>query len=790
MKNVTLEMSIKPFFREGAPSFEEVARQVFLDWLPLYRGGAEPSVMLWTADGSELLDYRGRMEDTFEWCYHIGGANNYERPHPQTDPEGIGLHSRSYPYTENIPTVTYGDLKAIVAALKRVGREVLGVPVSVGTTVDVGPEFAISDFKYRRHREICMGNDMGDATMVCAYATLHGDDVAYAGFPEGIPEGLPFGTFLGRQSCHFLRDMDMDYIWFSNGLGFGMEPWSPHGALFDGVNFCEDRIAEVREKSLEFWRLFRKECPDIPIRTRGTNLTLGIDMASDGVPLWDIYREVPDLLPPPNSPWAAINFDFGLEIAGYLSRMAELPDRDYLFRFYVHDPWWVNSPWQDRYGGEAHDIYLPLAVSRIDGEGRVWNPSHLSLLSIDNSFGEMPQNCSVEPIAHLLRAEREAPDAPSPLVWLYPFREYSRAETAAELRSMSSGDWHVRCAINGGLPLSSVLSTAAFAEGKCPDALRESILYTPVPPAGEVADALLSYLDRGGRVLFYGSCRNADPRFLARLGIALDEELTGAVTACVSGREAPLLVDGVMSDGGLGEVFSGGGETEPVAEARGRVLAVAGERIGWSRGLCAVTWQGRHNVPHGAEFLRGETLPMLLLRKMGVVVDYLKKDPASPVPVTMLHRHNGGLYLSAFTADTTVKTALRFPLGAPIFLGCEAEMRGGVAHYRFPKAARRECRVLVEQEEGVIGCREVAPVSAFLRRRINVWGLRNATLRFFPESDCLYDVAAVLNSSHDDWCVGDAFDGSWVEKDGTRFYEVRNVTGQITLSLPFHPKQQ
>ena len=77
-----------------------------------------------------------------------------------------------------------------------------------------------------------------------------------------------------------------------------------------------------------------------------------------------------------------------------------------------------------------------------------------------------------------------------------------------------------------------------------------------------------------------------------------------------------------------------------------------------------------------------------------------------------------------------------------------------------------------------------------MRRRINVRGLENATLRFFPESDCLHDVEAVLNSCHDAWAVSDPFDASWEEKDGCRYYEVRNVTGQITLSLPFHPKSE
>ena len=32
-----------------------------------------------------------------------------------------------------------------------------GSTIRVGATFDIGPEFAISDFKYRRHNEICSG---------------------------------------------------------------------------------------------------------------------------------------------------------------------------------------------------------------------------------------------------------------------------------------------------------------------------------------------------------------------------------------------------------------------------------------------------------------------------------------------------------------------------------------------------------------------------------------------------------------------------------------------------------
>lgn len=33
------------------------------------------SVLLWSGDGSELLDYSGNMDDEFEWGKYIGAAN-------------------------------------------------------------------------------------------------------------------------------------------------------------------------------------------------------------------------------------------------------------------------------------------------------------------------------------------------------------------------------------------------------------------------------------------------------------------------------------------------------------------------------------------------------------------------------------------------------------------------------------------------------------------------------------------------------------------------------------------
>jgi hypothetical protein len=195
---------------------------------------------------------------------------------------------------------------------------------------------------------------------------------------------------------------------------------------------------------------------------------MAIDLASDGVPLKDIYENVKDLLPPPNSPWAALDGDYGLELMGYMSRIAKVPDGKYLFRYYLHDPWRLNSPWYDRYNSQPHDIYMPLAVSRIDEVGNIQNPTNMSILSIDNSFGNMPEACVVEPLPHFLKAIKEMPDEPAPFIWVYPFDEYSDSKTEQEFNEMFSEDWYIRNAINNGLPLSMVTATNFFSKSMSP----------------------------------------------------------------------------------------------------------------------------------------------------------------------------------------------------------------------------------------------------------------------------------------------------------------------------------
>ncbi len=87
--------------------------------------------MLWTADGSEILEYRGKMEDTFDWARYLGDANP-PTPPPADDPDRKGSHGRNWLYTDNPHSVRYSDLKTIVTTFKTVGQAMTGKPVSVG----------------------------------------------------------------------------------------------------------------------------------------------------------------------------------------------------------------------------------------------------------------------------------------------------------------------------------------------------------------------------------------------------------------------------------------------------------------------------------------------------------------------------------------------------------------------------------------------------------------------------------------------------------------------------------
>lgn len=793
-KSINLEMSLKPFKKVDNDYIENVIRGVFEQWRPLLKNRENISIMFWTADGSEILDYNGNLSDKFEWCQFIGGAN-----HPyinEGDSIDVNLHTRKFDYMKNPPTMTYGILKNIISAIKRIGKEMYpNSNIRVGETFDIGPEFARSSFKYERHLELCSGEEFdGKMKAINSYGKLKGDSHSYAAYPNGIPDGTPFGEFLGKQANIFLRDMGFDYLWLSNGAGFSATPWTAHGAVFDGKIFHENEFDNVKKTLFAFWQDFRRACPDIPLMVRGTNYSAGIDYSSDAVPLYDIYNAGFNITPPPNSPWAALDSDFGLELMGHMTRIAELPCDEFLFRYYIHDPWWTNSPWYDRYEGQPHDIYLPMAISRVDEQGKTRAAELFNVLSIDNSYGNLPDSCVNEPLPHILKAEKDSADEPANFVWVYPFREYTTTKDKSQLRKIMTGDWFICEAISNGMPISTIVSCDNFL--KHDDVLyKKSILVTPVPIAkSEFEDKIIAYVEAGGKVIFYGSADGASEKFKNTFALVAKEARLGEFS--VDKKYFPdKHRDGVYPETlDVREFLSNGAlnvesKQSIIDTEDGYSLAAEYKNAVWYRATVGgENPTGKHIEPDDAsKYVRGEALIRSVLKKYGYEISFSKPTGNIKTPVIMTCRSNNGEVYSIYTPSTTVEVTLRHPLGAPILNGYEAELKDGAATYKFPRAEHRECRVFVEQNDGIVYSKEHVAVSYKYRRKIKVGGLKNATVRFFGEKYCEDEVKGILGPTNPEGSTTDRkFDWSIVKSEefGT-YYEVRNVSGEILFCMPY-----
>ena len=409
-------------------------------------------------------------------------------------------------------------------------------------------------------------------------------------------------------------------------------------------------------------------------------------------------------MPPPNSPWAAINGDFGIELIGHMSRICELPERDYPFRFYVHDPWWMNSPWLDRYGREPHDIYLPLALTRLDETGATQPPGHIQFLTVDNSLGGIPDQAPNEVIPHLLAALAQSPDAPSPVVWIYPFDEiHKMVQSPQRVREVFFGDWFMRGAVANGFPINTVVSTGNFLSSltKQPTLYRGSVLITPVPDAGsELEQRLMELVCLGGLVLLYGPLGNAGPDLLSMLNLATDEPIAGELRLHLSGsvdrmKREPyptrLIHRPLLSAGGVEAILAKGnaegvkvcatvsaGTVERVAALHRQLPDWKGGSLGWVRGTVSSDIQPGQRLlvaDDPADFFSGEMLMRVLLSRFGYEIGIEKgrtRRAHTPDPglaprqcLLLLGLHAGyhGQAASALSTGSTLTVGLRDRIG-------------------------------------------------------------------------------------------------------------------------------
>ena len=119
-RRVTLEVSLKPFRAHDENSIRSVCQEIFRSWAALLRRCDGCAVMLWSADGSEILEYRGRMDDAFDWARYLGDANP-----PKAARRMIriakAMHARNWLYMDDPPQVTTARCDRLSTTLKKSG---------------------------------------------------------------------------------------------------------------------------------------------------------------------------------------------------------------------------------------------------------------------------------------------------------------------------------------------------------------------------------------------------------------------------------------------------------------------------------------------------------------------------------------------------------------------------------------------------------------------------------------------------------------------------------------------
>ena len=783
LKRVALEINFRIFDNMSDKEIERVCRRALSSWGRLIEQSDNVSVLFWGSHGDEITAFDGNMNKKLNWARYIGFCNLDKNAYPVDVSHYWNLSA--IPYRKNPPIVTYRDVKNIVDTFKRLSKEMYNKKLFAGTSYCASPEFIEDDWKFKIHPELITNGPASKYKRTLAFVDfakrMHADKMKYFGYPKGIPEGTHFGEFLGRQTRLMAKALGFDYIWFSNGFGFTPNSWYTVGKVFDGEKYYSENVKKESEGILEFWKEFRKECPDLPIEIRGTDYSVGLDLAKDAVPIRDIYKYGNVKVPPPNVPWGSRNL--GQQIGIYLTRISELPGKTFPFRFYVEDTWFDSRPWLYFYGKEPYDIYSTMSVTRVNAVGKVENPSDIELLTINSEKGEISEQSANEIIPYMRRAMDDFPTEPGIAVLVYPFDEYNDMldEHPELLSQLNLNDVYINEAIAQGLPLNTVISTANFMKLKNPlKVFGNSVLIVPAGLADwKYAGKLIDYVKKGGKVIFYGNTKYAPEKLREFLNLSTAEPLTGELKPESTLRrdffkggapERIIIHRDLLSGGGVSEVLKKINKNTKVKvtvtqNGKKRIYALLrtepswkGGKVGWIRGTLPfdskaeqVTYveDDQFKVHHTGEWLRH------MLAEFGFVINQERtnlglqkavKDPtlafvsnqkvqkplSAPV-ILFVSKSKGACFLNGTKPDSTVITNISFPDGAPLATEREIVVEKSSARYYFDKSFHYECRVFVKQKEkSTILVKERPPLrGSNCIKKLDISGLRNATLTIF-----------------------------------------------------------
>jgi hypothetical protein len=769
IERVVFEMSLKPFKDRN---FKEKCEEILEKWESMIKIADRISILLWVGNGSEIIEWDGKYNKEINWARYIGFCNlDYGAYPPEIEHYKI---NKAALYEKNPLKITYKDLKKIIYFFKKIAKEKYKKKLTVGIPFDPGPEFVHDKFRYLEHTEILKGgpkSEYNTCWFVCSWSKIRDVKEKLKGFPEGIKGEIPFGEFLGKQFYHFAKDMNVDYIWFSNGFGFSHYAWYYKGEIFDGEKFNVEKIPDIEEKIISFWKYFRKYWKG-EIEIRGTNYAMGLDISKDAINYKRIYKEGKLDVIPPNTPWGSR--DMGGEICIYLTRLAEIPEKRIPIRFYINDPWFRSNPWWDYYGREPYDIYLPMMAGRINERGEIEKFKEIEFLTIDTEKGEVSKKQAEEVYYHIKRGIEFSPDEPGPVLWIYPFDEYHEVlKNPIHISHLYFGDSFISRCISNGFPLNTVISSKNFKKlyKKNPDYFKNIILLTHLPLGDwDYIYDVVDFVKEGGNVIFYGSFAPVKDDIRKIFNVKIEEGLDGDFEIENKLIEDTLSINldrkfyhnSVFGGGWIGEIIEEGEKVILRKNGKKRtfvsLINYGKGKIGWIRGSLPYKSERFSYQPHTlspSEYYEPCDFLRYLLSEFGYVIKFWKyvnlqikdkKDSVSEIsvstitssisrsPAILISRKKNGYVIGGIKPNNEVEIYLRFPEGIPLPTEREVVMeKDKLGKYNFDKTFLFEVRFFVEQKEESVFQTKELPKEFGYEREISISGLKNATLTVYPE---------------------------------------------------------
>jgi len=209
----------------------------------------------------------------------------------------------------------------------------------------------------------------------------------------------------------------------------------------------------------------------------------------------------------------------------------------------------------------------------------------------------------------------------------------------------------------------------------------------------------------------------------------------------------------------------------------------SGGKIAYVRGTNSSSFQGGKLLkPDDPEkWFIGGLYMRYILKEFGLTYGIEKQVPSIENPILTIARSHNGFFFSGYVPNTTVMQLFKFPQGAPILVGYETKLDKGCSSYFLPTAWHRECRIFVEQEEGIISCKEIYSGEKGISRRLQVKGLVNATVRIYPPDNVTEQMMHVYLNAAYPWKTGQISFKLGDKKFGKN-YIVEKVSGDLVVA--------